>query len=147
MNGQHTIVTFSHLRWDFVFQRPQHLLSRLASTYRVIFIEEPDTNESNRPEWSLREASPNVLIAMPRTPSAARGFHSDQTPYLKPLLRELLEREKLTDYIVWFYTAMAAPLASPDRDRTATSSGAGGFMTSDAPTVDPDKIATDMSSG
>ena len=36
-----TLVVFSHLRWNFVFQRPQHLLSRLAAHYRVIFIEEP----------------------------------------------------------------------------------------------------------
>jgi UDP-galactopyranose mutase len=112
MQSNHAIIVFSHLRWDFVYQRPQHLLSRLASSRRVIFIEEPDLNVSDRPEWSVREAAPNVLVAMPRTPSPARGFHSDQTPYLKPLLLELLERENLTDYVVWFYTAMAAPLAA-----------------------------------
>ena len=36
-----TLVVFSHLRWSFVFQRPQHLLTRLAAHYRVLFIEEP----------------------------------------------------------------------------------------------------------
>ena len=101
-----------HLRWDFVYQRPQHLLSRLAAGRRVIFIEEPDPNVSNRPEWALREAAPNILVAMPRTPSSARGFHSEQTQYLKPLLRQLLAKEGVTDYVVWFYTAMAAPLAA-----------------------------------
>ena len=35
------LVCFSHLRWDFVFQRPQHLLSRFAKRQRVFFIEEP----------------------------------------------------------------------------------------------------------
>ena len=35
------IIAFSHLRWDFVYQRPQHLLSRLAARHRVIFMEEP----------------------------------------------------------------------------------------------------------
>src|SRR5579885_1866244 len=35
------IIVFSHLRWDFVFQRPQHLLSRLAKHRRIVFIEEP----------------------------------------------------------------------------------------------------------
>jgi len=33
------ILCLSHLRWDFVFQRPQHLLSRLAARYPVVFVE------------------------------------------------------------------------------------------------------------
>jgi UDP-galactopyranose mutase len=43
MRMQHPLplVVFSHLRWDFVYQRPQHLLSRLAERRRVLFIEEP----------------------------------------------------------------------------------------------------------
>ena len=36
-----TIVVFSHLRWDFVFQRPQHLLTRLSRHYRIVIVEEP----------------------------------------------------------------------------------------------------------
>jgi len=36
-----TLIVFSHLRWDFVYQRPQHLMSRLARHYRIVFIEEP----------------------------------------------------------------------------------------------------------
>ena len=36
-----TLIVFCHLRWRFVYQRPQHLLSRLASRWRVVFIEEP----------------------------------------------------------------------------------------------------------
>ena len=35
------LVCFSHLRWDFVYQRPQHLLSRAAQSRRVFFVEEP----------------------------------------------------------------------------------------------------------
>lgn len=31
-----TLIVFSHLRWHFVYQRPQHLLTRLARTRRVI---------------------------------------------------------------------------------------------------------------
>jgi hypothetical protein len=27
-----TLIVFCHLRWDFVFQRPQHLMTRLAET-------------------------------------------------------------------------------------------------------------------
>ena len=39
--GPQTLICFSHLRWDFVFQRPQHLMTRFARDRRVIFWEEP----------------------------------------------------------------------------------------------------------
>jgi hypothetical protein len=48
------LVCFSHLRWDFVYQRPQHLLSRAARTYRVVYFEEPFFEE--RVEAHLRSA-------------------------------------------------------------------------------------------
>src|SRR4029079_17887182 len=38
---QHPLIVQTHLRWDFVWQRPQQLLSRLARTAPVLFIEEP----------------------------------------------------------------------------------------------------------
>ena len=39
--GYETLVCFSHLRWDFVFQRPQHLMTRFARAKKVVFWEEP----------------------------------------------------------------------------------------------------------
>lgn len=39
--NNYDVVCFSHLRWSFVFQRPQHLLSRCARERRVFFVEEP----------------------------------------------------------------------------------------------------------
>jgi len=35
------LICVSHLRWNFVFQRPQHLMTRLARERRVFFFEEP----------------------------------------------------------------------------------------------------------
>src|SRR4051812_44086245 len=35
------LLCLSHLRWNFVFQRPQHLMSRFARERRVFFFEEP----------------------------------------------------------------------------------------------------------
>ena len=40
-----TLIVFCHLRWDFVFQRPQHLMTRLAEHYNILFIEEPVQTE------------------------------------------------------------------------------------------------------
>ena len=39
----HVLICFSHLRWNFVFQRPQHLMSRFARERRVIYWEEPES--------------------------------------------------------------------------------------------------------
>jgi UDP-galactopyranose mutase len=105
-----TIITFSHLRWDFVYQRPQHLLSRLAARHRVIFIEEP-FGISEIPEWHFSRPEPGVLVCRPTTPSSAPGFHDDQIPYLRKLVRQLIEQEHVDDYILWFYTPMALPMA------------------------------------
>src|SRR3954454_17547244 len=106
-----TIITFSHLRWDFVYQRPQHLLSRLASRHRVIFVEEPVKGSSDKPTWEFINPEPGVLVCRPHTPSSAPGYSAEQLPYIKQLLRELMELEDLDSYAVWFYTPMALPLA------------------------------------
>src|SRR6476661_1522170 len=54
-----TIVVFSHLRWDFVFQRPQHLLSRLAQHYPILFVEEPEYDDG-APFMERSNPAPNV---------------------------------------------------------------------------------------
>lgn len=111
MNSVHNIITFSHLRWDFVYQRPQHLLSRLASDHRVIFIEEPQFTDSPEPHWHFDRPEKNVLICRPQTPSHAPGFHDEQMPHVAKLVRQLIEIEQIDNYVLWFYTPMALPLA------------------------------------
>jgi len=103
------LVVFSHLRWDFVFQRPQHLLSRLARHHPVLFIEEPIHTEG---EARLEELNPcaNVRVLRPHTPIHAAGFHDDQLSFLKPLVESYLVDHAIDDYAVWFYTPMALPL-------------------------------------
>jgi UDP-galactopyranose mutase len=107
------ILAFSHLRWDFVYQRPQHLLSRLAGDhgYRVLFIEEPVEDAADVLFWEASEPEPNVTVLRPHTPAAGKGFTGEQLPLLRRLLAELIEQERLTEYILWFYTPMAIPLA------------------------------------
>ena len=110
MHHNCAIITFSHLRWDFVYQRPQHLLSRLAARHRVIFIEEP-VPAATAPEWKFNYPHPNVVVCRPCSPSAAPGFHDDQTPILRTLVRQLIEQEHVEEHVAWFYTPMALPLA------------------------------------
>jgi len=104
------LIVFSHLRWDFVYQRPQHLLSRIAHQHRVIFIEEPVLEKGCEPKFEFRNPCDNVLVVRPVTPIEAHGYHDDQLAVLKPLLQQLLLDEELEEYLVWFYTPMALPL-------------------------------------
>jgi protoporphyrinogen oxidase/glycosyltransferase involved in cell wall biosynthesis len=102
-----TIIVFSHLRWDFVYQRPQHLLSRLAENYKIVFIEEPVFHEHD----SFLEISvpgPNVTVLKPHTPVAAPGFHDEQLPHLIKLMRQFVVLDE--EHMAWFYTPMALPL-------------------------------------
>lgn len=102
-----TIIVFCHLRWDFVFQRPQHLLSQLAQNYNIIVVEEPFYHAGKS---FLKTYSPvaNITICQPHTPIRAGGFHDDQLPELESLLAELTPAD--VHPIAWFYTPMALPL-------------------------------------
>ncbi|CAA9406083.1 MAG: Glycosyltransferase [uncultured Ramlibacter sp.] len=106
-----TLIVFSHLRWNFVYQRPQHLLSRLASRWRVIFIEEPMAGEA---EQRLERFSPveGVEVWRPHVTSEVLGFHDDHISVLQKFITDAIRQEKITDYWLWFYTPMAVPLAS-----------------------------------
>ena len=102
-----TMIVFCHLRWDFVYQRPQHLLSRLAQFYRILVVEEPFFHEG---ESFLKayDPCPNLTVLQPHTPVHAPGFHDDQIAAIQPLLAKIVPANE--DPIVWFYTPMALPL-------------------------------------
>jgi UDP-galactopyranose mutase len=102
-----TIVVFSHLRWDFVFQRPQHLLSRLAQHYPVLFVEEPVVDDG-APFMERTSPAPNITVCRAHTPIHAAGFHDEQLRLLQPMVAQLAPPGE--EVIAWFYTPMALPL-------------------------------------
>jgi UDP-galactopyranose mutase len=102
-----TIVVFSHLRWNFVFQRPQHLLTRLAQHYPILFVEEPE-HEDGEPYLEQSNPVPNVTVCRAHTPILSNGFHDDQIALLQPMLADLVPPGERP--VVWFYTPMALPL-------------------------------------
>jgi glycosyltransferase involved in cell wall biosynthesis len=111
MQPQYSIAAFSHLRWNFVYQRPQHLLSRLAARHPVVFIEEPELDADGPARWERSQPQPNLTVYRPRTPVRSPGFHADQFPALEPLIAELRAELGHPNVLAWLYTPMALPLA------------------------------------
>ena len=105
------LVVFSHLRWDFVYQRPQHLLTRLARRRPVFVIEEPVRDDGAAPHWERSVPAENVTVFRPHTPAERWGFNDEQAPYLEPLLDHLADAEGLRGATAWLYTPMALDLA------------------------------------
>lgn len=103
------LIVFSHLRWNFVYQRPQHLMTRLAEHYRITFVEEPVFHEGES-FLEIQHVGANIRVARPHTPIHAPGYHDDQLPEIAALVQDLVLEEDLDDYMVWFYTPMAFPL-------------------------------------
>jgi len=104
------LVCFSHLRWDFVYQRPQHLLSRCATERRVFFIEEPIfANSSMRLE--VRETDCGVHVVVPQLPE---GLRSDIaiTAVMKEMTYRLFLDHAIDEYVFWYYTPMALKFTS-----------------------------------
>ena len=68
-----TLLVLSHLRWSFVYQRPQHLMSRFAREFNVLFFEEPIPSEDGQPRLGsvpLRLAGSHRYLA----PGLRRAF-------------------------------------------------------------------------
>jgi glycosyltransferase involved in cell wall biosynthesis len=109
------IVVQSHLRWDFVWQRPQQLLSRFSERHRVLFIEEPlfiDDVRTARLELSL--PLPQVHRAVPVLPAALRDRYDESIATVRELVRGQMAPggalHGLFDRpIQLFYTPMPAP--------------------------------------
>jgi UDP-galactopyranose mutase len=109
--AMHSLVVLTPLRWSFVRQRPQHLMSRLAGWYDVKFIEEPVFVEGSA-RLVVRHVAPGVTVLVPHTPVREPGFNERQLPHLKALLSGSVAREHgLHGALCWLCTPGAWPLA------------------------------------
>ena len=102
------LLCFSHLRWDFVWQRPQHLLTRAAASYDVIFVEEPVRRPVSTPELEVSTRRGGVRVALPVLPDGMD--EADGVRAQRRLVEDLLAGTR--PRVLWFYTPMAVPLAA-----------------------------------
>ncbi len=89
------MIVFCHLRWDFVYQRPQHLISRLAKDYKILVVEEPvQIGPYEKAGFKTREISPNLHVCQPQIQDLSE---------LGAYLKKHIHNTRFT--VGWFYSA------------------------------------------
>lgn len=99
-----SLVCFSHLRWNFVYQRPQHLISRFTRAYRVFFVEEP-VFQSQTDKLEIKSSPEGVTLVVPHLQDDMHRPDIDIRQQV--LLEQFFNDEGIVDYIFWYYTPMA----------------------------------------
>lgn len=107
--SQYDLLCFSHLRWNFVYQRPQHLLSRCARERRVFFFEEPMLGDG-RPRLDVRYHEEGVWVVVPQLPKDLDEPAREQAQ--RALVDELRSIYSIRSYVLWMYSPMALGCAS-----------------------------------
>lgn len=105
------IVVFSHLRWGFVWQRPQQFLSRFARKHPILFIEEPffDRPPGSAPDLQLHRVMPNVTVACPHVD--ASWNRNPKLPemllaWTKEAIERMNEEGQFDRPLLWYYSPM-----------------------------------------
>ena len=99
------LICLSHLRWNFVYQRPQHLLSRAAKTHLVFFLEEPVFEDVAEPRLDLHPTPEGVRVGVPILPHGMS--HEAIVRAQKDMLDDLLAALPPLPLALWYYTPMA----------------------------------------
>lgn len=97
------LLCLAHLRWNFVYQRPQHLMTRFARDHRVLYFEEPLADAALQP-WLEVRVEEDVEVLVPRLPQ-----HYDGPVELiqRLLLDRYLATEGIEAPVLWYYTPMS----------------------------------------
>jgi len=113
MKSTADVVCFSHLRWDFVFQRPNHLISRCALERRAFFWEEPIVDPSLPPggaRLDIRAVTGTLRVATPRLPAGLDAEAAEREQ--RRLLDAMMAEHAIRAPVLWFYTPMALGFAA-----------------------------------
>lgn len=103
------VVCFSHLTWEFVWQRPQHLLSRFAKYCRVYFVEDPcwHTDDLIEPHIEVKVKDDGLKVVVAHLPNRLRGRDAEAETIQERLLHAYFASEQISDFVAWYYTPMA----------------------------------------
>jgi UDP-galactopyranose mutase len=112
---QPDLICFSHLRWDFVYQRPQHLLSRCAAHRRVFFVEEPIFDNGSL-SLEINESARNLYVVVPHLPEGLRSEVA-RNAVLNDMVHRMIRENDIREYVCWYYTPMALDFTSDLRPK------------------------------
>ena len=103
------LVCFAHLHWDFVWHRPQHLLSRFAQHGRVFYVEEPffHADDLIEPHVEVKERQNGVQVVVVHLPSRLYDDEAATNQTQAELLSRFFTGNGLEEYVFWYYTPMA----------------------------------------
>lgn len=105
LDAVYDLVCLSHLRWDFVYQRPQHLMTRFARERRVFFIEEPVFVNDQMAQLNISTRDGGVRVVVPYLP---KGLSEEEINAVqRMLINELFIEREISDHVLWYYTPMA----------------------------------------
>ena len=104
------LVCFSHLSWKFVYQRPQHLLSRFTKKYDVYYIEEFIYTDA-ADGYTVNVTADNVTVIIPQLDNRPHTLTNERRRKENVLIN-LFEEFEIQSYVFWFYTPMALTFTS-----------------------------------
>lgn len=99
------LLCLSHLRWSFVYQRPQHVMSRLAHSYDVLFFEEPVFADQAQPQLLISQPAEGVTVLVPQLPAGAT--HDHVITMQRDLLDDYLAQHRHAELLLWYLTPMS----------------------------------------
>ena len=99
------LLCLSHLRWDFVYQRPQHLLTRFSEIFNTYFLEEPMHDAKDDAYLDISKRLPNLWVVVPHIQSGLSK--AEEKLVMKQLMDNFMENEDGEDFLFWYYTPMA----------------------------------------
>ncbi|MDB4931863.1 MAG: hypothetical protein JWM10_4347 [Myxococcaceae bacterium] len=108
MNRDFDLVVLSHLRWGFVYQRPNHLMARAARERRVFFLEEPVFDDGPA-RIETAQVADSLVVGTPHLPVGTGPAEAEAAQ--RELLRDFLAARGVERPVLWFYTPMALPIA------------------------------------
>jgi len=103
------LVCFAHLHWDFVWQRPQHLLSRFARYGRVFYVEDAFYHADNliEPHVEIKERNEGVKVVVVHLPHRLRADEAAADQAQFEVLSHYFNEQGVDNYVFWYYTPMA----------------------------------------
>ncbi|TPG67124.1 glycosyltransferase family 1 protein [Hymenobacter nivis] len=100
------LVCFAHLHWDFVWQRPQHLLSRFAQHGRVFYVEDAFYHPDQvAPHLEIKERQNGLRVVVAHLPAGLSAAEADEIQ--AGLLSQYFAEQGISRYVFWYYTPMA----------------------------------------